>query len=243
MVILVRVYNSFDENELKKFANDTGCKIVAYELTCNESFYDEYEGIIIDLEYDEDTAEYDNAEVIFTKDYLITDTNKISYKEILTNLAEKENFDVDDAIKFINTLAGTIYTFVFIISFIGGTLFFLLANTLLALVVMSIINSVMKKNFRYEQIYKLTIVTSIPYVAFNNIVRILLFGPFIGSPVTSLIGDSIPYVGFFITIALDYAIIYGLTYWVIKRGYEEPQIVEENNNIDYIEAKVIEDNN
>lgn len=241
LVVLIRWYNGIDKPAIHAFIDESGCKIVEYELTCNDNKY-EYEKFVIDLEFDENANEYKSDTIILTKEYIITQGVKTSYKEIMKSInPEKQNLFVDDFIKILDTLATTLYTFGFAFSFIGGTLFYLLANTLMAFVIRSIINSSMKKNFKYEQIYKLTILTSLPYILFNAICRMIFGGPIVGSPITSLIGSFIPFFGTMLAIVLDYAIVYGLTYLVIKNGYEEPKtLVDDNQN--YVEAEFKEIN-
>ncbi len=214
LVVVVKAFSSLDAGALKEFADETGCRIVNYELTCNRDYY-EYDGMIIDLDYN-DTNVFRN-DVILTKNSIIAQGNIYNYRELLDSFGKGPDFDVNDASDLIESLAAFVYVLVFIFTFIGGTIYFIIANILLAAIMLGIFKSFKNYKIKYEQMYKLTIFTSIPYVAFNALTRML-----IDYSLTGLIASFLPVGGGFVRIILDYAVIFGLTLLAFKAGYQEP---------------------
>lgn len=189
-----------------KVLEETECKLVDYELTCKVEKYDKVDGVLIDLNYNEDNDE--KQQIILTREKMIIQGQTYLYQDLFAEYGEKDSLNM-----FVNT-------FMIILSvmfFIGGSIFYLIGNLILALVMMALINSIMKANFKFDQMYKLTIYTSFPYVLFNGITR-ALFG--------FTLSGIIPF--FLVSIVIDYTIIFFITYLVVKKGYvpevEEPKV-------------------
>lgn len=189
-----------------KVLEETECKLVDYELTCKVEKYDKVDGVLIDLNYNEDNDE--KQQIILTREKMIIQGQTYLYQDLFAEYGEKDSLNM-----FVNT-------FMIILSvmfFIGGSIFYLIGNLILALVMMALINSIMKTNFKFDQMYKLTIYTSFPYVLFNGITRVL-FG--------FTVSGIIPF--FLVSIVIDYTIIFFITYLVVKKGYvpevEEPKV-------------------
>lgn len=213
--MFISAKTSFDEDDLRKIAEETGCVITNYELTCDVEKYDKLSDVLIDLNYDEDTKA--DESVILTRENIIIAGTATTYKDMMKMLSvdnDEGSFDVEDLIKFVNNY----FAMLFVIFFIGGSIFYLVANLILALVMMALINSIMKTTFVFGQMYKLTIYTSLPYVLFNAITRVLF-----GFNISGLLP------GLLLTILVDYIIIFAITYLVVKKGYEpeytEPEVV------------------
>ncbi len=187
-----------------------GCRIVDYQLTCNEDYY-AYDGLIIDLQNDGSSQSTDN--IILTKDNVIFQNRIYSYEQLLDTFHHNSNLNVNDVENFISSAAIMFYLILFIITFIGGTIYFVLANIILAAVMMWLINGTLKVRYKYDQMFKLTLYVVTPYVAFNGIFRILINGSIAGA-----ISSHIPFLGFFVHIIIDYTVIYLLTYLAVKAG-------------------------
>ena len=213
LVILLKTMSTYDDKELKNIADETGCKIVNYELTCDKDYY-EGKDYLIDLNYTENSKS-DKA-IIFAQKQVIFDTQTIEYKTIM---GTQSDFDVNDLNEFISSFISALYVLGFIGGLIGGTIFYLLANFLLALVMMGLINSTLKTSISYQQMYKLTIFTSLPYVAFNSIIRMIFNARFIELLLPTFFGSTL------LAIIFDYAVIFALTYFAVKKGYEPTEEV------------------
>lgn len=226
LVTLMKGMSSIDDSELKKFGNETGCKLVDYQLQCDSDNY-EYEGIIIDLNY-ENSGEYPD-QIILTKERIYKQDQSFTYEQALDMIGQTGgDLNIDDVTELFNDLMVIISIVAFIGSFIGGALFFLVSNTLLAAIMILLFKS--KANIKFAQMYKLVMFTIAPYVLFNAITRMIFDVTFVGS-----LTSNIPYVGGIIHVIIDYAIIYGLTYLAINEGKKLPSIVEdvveENNKV------------
>ncbi len=216
LVSMLLTMNSLDETELRQFADETGCQITNYQLVCNEEYY-EYEGIIIDLGREELTNTSQN--IILTQNYvLLQDGRSFSYEQLLQIGNQGPDFNVNDVSNILNSFIIIIYIAGFVGSFLVGTIFYILANILLAAVMMFIFKEFMKKPIKFDQMYKLTIITVLPYVAFNAVTRMIFGVSFI-----SWITSYMPIGGLIVTVIFDYAIIFGLTYLAVKHGYQEPE--------------------
>ncbi|QVK17472.1 DUF1189 family protein [Mycoplasmatota bacterium] len=217
LVISVRYISKLDDSTIKKFADETGCKIVNYQLTCNEDYY-EYDDLIIDLNWDDDSLF--NDKVILTRDKILFENRINSYEQLLTGLNHGPYMNANDFIDFLGAFSALIYIFGFLGAFVGATIFFIIANTILALVMMGIINASMKTYFKYDQMFKLTIYTSLPYVTFNALTRMIFHESLFG-----YITSFVP-LGGFLRVIIDYTIIFALTYLAVKVGFNK---TEENN--------------
>ena len=200
----------FDEEEIRKIADETGCKIVNYELQCDVEKY-EKKDLLIDLNYEENDDSKDKNKVLLAKEFLILEGTEFSYKDVLKRLGSDGNYSVDD---LINSYKST-YKFLTVVLVIGGTIFYLLANVLLAAVMRMLINAFLRTNFTFQRMYKLTIYTSFPYVVFNALTRMVI---------GVRLSDLVPF--FFVPFIIDYLIIYCITYYVVKKGYvKEEEVV------------------
>ncbi len=222
LVTLLKGMSNFDERELKDFANETGCILVDYKLQCDSDYY-EYEGVVIDLNY-EDSNDYQDV-IILTKQRIYTQDQSFTYEQALDVFGHSGgDLNVDDVINIFYDFQTIILVVGFIGSLIGSTIFFLVGNTLLAAVMILIF-----KGYKYGQMYKLIMLTIAPFVLFNAITRMIFDATLIGQ-----LTSYIPYVGWILHITLDYAIIYGLTYLAVIEGKKLQPIGEE----EVIENKV-----
>ncbi|MDF2698597.1 MAG: hypothetical protein K0Q49_153 [Haloplasmataceae bacterium] len=211
------------EEFYKEFESEFNCGIDNYQLSCKEDLYD-FGTAKIDLNYDSNDLEM-GYELILTKTSLITSEGERSYESILTYFDIMESdYTIDDAIDFINSAMPLVYTLVIIFSLIGLFIFYPLGNLLLALIVRGIINSVFKTRFDFKSIYKITIVTTLPYVLFNAITR-MIFGQTLSNQVPIMI----------LAVVIDYAIIYGLTHLAVKEGLKDKPVDQ------VIEGSVVEE--
>ena len=202
--MLVTLKRGFNEEKLNKVIDETGCEIIDYQLKCDVEKYEKLDGVLIDLNYDDEAGDSDESIILSREDVFITGTS-YSYKELLDVFSAGPDFDIDDLFQIVNSY----FIILFVFFFIGGGIFYLLANLILGLVMMALINSVMKTRFKFDQMYKLTIYTSLPYVLLNGITRALF---------NFTLSNLIPmFLGSFI---IDYLIIFAITYFVVKKGYE-----------------------
>jgi len=213
LVVVVKTFSRLEYSEIVNIGNETGCKIVNYQLTCNEDNY-EYEGIIIDLNKDDDTSSDKN--IILTRNKIISqDDRMITYKNLLTMFNQGPDYEINDFIDSLKGLVILIYIFSFVGTFIGATIFFFIANTLLALVMMLLFKKFMNVNLVYDQMFKLTIYTITPYVILNALLLMIF-----DKSLVDLVIPNVAYVGGLIDILFDYTIIFGLTYLAIKSRNE-----------------------
>lgn len=218
LVISIKYMSKLDETDVKQFADETGCKIVNYQLTCNEDYYD-LDGLIIDLNREDNSFSEDD--IILTKDQVILKNRIYNYGQLLDTLNHGPNMDVNDFLDFLGAFTAVIYIFAFLGSFVGATIFYIIGNTILALVMWGLINAIMKTKFNYDQMFKLTIYTIIPYVIFNALTRIIF-----NESLSECITSSVPIIGDFVRVIIDYIIIFGLTYLAVKVGYEKPEEIK-----------------
>ena len=202
---------SYRYRRIKIMDDKIGCIFVDYELTCNVEKY-ESENILLDLNLDKN-KKVDKMFIFMREEFIMGGMtgirdNAIPYEYVLNS----EETSFADLINFINIFI----SLMFVLFLIGGAFFYLIGNVILALVMMTLINSIMKTKFTFGQMYKLTIYTSIPYVLFNAITRII-----IGVNLSLLMPNIM------LTILIDYIVIFVITYIVVKKGYEVEQPQEE----------------
>lgn len=225
---------------LDSFAKKTGCAIVEYELDCYEDYY-EYEGLIIDLNFnDEDAKDLSPETVVFTKTKVYYGGNAFEYQTLIDAMKLEPNQTMDE---LIDTIEGfvkkTSVRNIFTITIVA-TIYYSLAHLVMASIVQSMIKKRTGEN-KFSQAYKLTAYIALPYIVFNALTRMVISASLPGL-ISSIITNFLPLIGLASRIGIDLGILSLLTALVLKYGLPKPEQQDEVIEGEVVVTSPVEEN-
>ncbi len=224
-ILITSTFSGVDNEEFASiYKEEIGCEIINYELSCNNSYYED-ESIILDLS--DNPVQSDPTRVILMKDSFSTGGQIITYKEVFSDFqVERTSFTYDDLVQLVKGFVPVVVAISFIVLFIGGFAGYAIINFLHAAIQKYLMEQSFGKKFEYKEMYGYSMFALIPFVIINGISR-AIFDITPLSFITSFLHS------FSLSLVAKIALFYLLHYVVVKFLIANAPVVEQEEEYDY----------